>query len=544
MSETSTNTSSFQLGSLTKNLEFLYGVVLVTTLPSALGYLRRVMGSGHYEFAVLFIPVVVLLMKSRLDKLKSSAPGSRPVVLALMMATAVFMVLSTFVAPHFWILSFMSLTMCYVYDRYGMVGARAILPLWLILIVVIPLPRSLDNLLVTKMQLLASELASWILDALGLIHFRNGVVLITQTDQFMTEEACSGIRSLFSSLGAIGIYCVYKQYPIWRFAFNLLQTVFWVFVGNAIRITTVVWVADNWTKALAHGRPHEILGLCIFLLIIVLVISTDRILQVILDMSGRTAQNESSGEEMVIDVTAKSPQAGSSPKRSRAIVVAFAAFGLFLSVCGIRLMTADKENFVRNPLFEVPPFPISAEQDLPKKIGGWELQKFEPIDRSDDVILAAQSYTWTYKKGNVELVVSVDGPWEFWHDITICYRGIGWTTDVTHKFNLQAAGNQSNTGPLNHSRIELSRSTGERGLVFFAQHDLDGKEVGPSLLGGTISLESMKPIFLANIRYIFGIESNFDAGLRQYELPLATIQVFCANSSGLTEEQLSEIERF
>ncbi|MGI9515822.1 MAG: exosortase/archaeosortase family protein, partial [Pirellulaceae bacterium] len=397
MSEAISNkTGKFQLAALTNNLELMYGLVLAAQIPSALGYLKRMWGSGHYQFAVLFIPVVVMMMKSRLEQLQNTKRGSQPIVIFLICITAAFMVLSTFVAPMFWILSFMFLTFAYVYDKYGTEGVKAILPLWLIMAIVIPLPRGLDNLLVTKMQVMASEFASWILDALGLVHFRNGVVLVTETDQFMTEEACSGIRSLFSSLAAIGIYCVYKKYPLWRFLFNLVQTVFWVLVGNAIRIATVVWVAENWTRALAEGTPHELLGLAIFLLIILLVVSTDRILQVLIDMWRMRGDQEEFEEPVfdaqTIDGATTLNQKGKSWLRAW-IMPAFIVFALLLAFCDIRLMTTPSEGILRNPLFTMPPFPMSADNDLPQAIGEWELVEFEQFDRGEERILAAHSYT-------------------------------------------------------------------------------------------------------------------------------------------------------
>ena len=66
-----------------------------------------------------------------------------------------------------------------------------------------------------------------------------------------------------------------------------------------MRIATVVFVAENYTKALAEGRPHEILGLFIFFFIVLLVISTDRILQVIIDMRMASQNKESVGEPVL-----------------------------------------------------------------------------------------------------------------------------------------------------------------------------------------------------------------------------------------------------
>ena len=520
-----------------------YLIVLAATIPTAMGYLNRVWNSGHYQFAVLFIPLTLVMMHSRLAKIRYPQEGSPLITILLMSVTVSGLFVATFIAPHVWILSLISLICCYIHDKFGVEGIKKCLPLLLLLLVVVPLPRGLDSLLVTKMQIIASGMASWILDAIGLVHFRSGVVLVTPTEQFMTEEACSGVRSLFSSLGAVGLYCVYREYPVWRSIFNLTQTIFWVLFGNAVRIATVVFVSENYTRAIAEGRPHEMLGLVIFLLIIVLVISTDRIVQVLIDMRKLTS-DEGNATERTIEAVAKPAETSEKKKLPQYLRWGFSAVALILAFCGVRLMTSTVNAHVFNPLFDSPDFPISAEPDLPTSIAGWQLEKFEAISRGDEVILANQSYVWTYKKGNVVVLVSVDGPWEFWHDISYCYRGIGWTTEVTQNFDLQNDGQQPESGSLNHTRIELSKGSGEKGLVLFTQNDLNGNEVQPAMLGGAISLELIKLNMLQRFRSLLGNDFKFNAGARQYKLPLATIQVFCGNTNGLDEAQLKDIENF
>jgi len=84
--------------------EFLYLAILITQLPAALGYLKRVWGSGHYQFAVLLIPIAIWLMTSRLESVPRATTRSMPVLMLGLLGLIVTMVLSTFIAPMFWIL--------------------------------------------------------------------------------------------------------------------------------------------------------------------------------------------------------------------------------------------------------------------------------------------------------------------------------------------------------------------------------------------------------------------------------------------------------
>jgi len=520
--------------------EFLYLAILITQLPAALGYLKRVWGSGHYQFAVLLIPIAIWLMTSRLESVPRATTRSMPVLMLGLLGLIVTMVLSTFIAPMFWILFLLVLILTYVYDGFGWRGVRAILPFWVCLLVAVPLPRGIDGVLISKMQIMASQLASAMLDAVGVVHFRQGVILMTASDQFLTEEACSGVRSLFASLGAVALYCAFMAYPIWRFAFNLVQTLGWVLVGNSIRIAIVVLAAEWGYKSLASGWQHDVLGMLAFGLILGLVVSGDRLVQAFLPrrhVPGADTSGTRSGETGF--KFSQFPPTGVK----RGLMLMTLAIALFLGFCSVRLMMAPELSYLRNPMFKLPPFPVSEETDLPQEINGWELEHFEPIYRGDEVVLAANSYTWTYAKNEMQVIVSVDGPWEFWHDITACYRGTGWTADTSHRFSLADSSNPP-SGPLNHSRIKISKPDGEQGLVFFAQHDMRGQEVRPNMLGGTISWELIRLNFLNSVRRVFGIRGKLNQGFQAHKLPLCTIQVVGRNTEAWNAEQIDQAEQF
>ena len=82
------------------------------------------------------------------------------------------------------------------------------------------------------------------------------------------------------------------------------------------------------------------------------------------------------------------------------------------------------------------------------------------------------------------------------------------------------------------------------GLVLFTQNDLDGAEVQPKLLGGSVSLEFIKLNALQRLRGILGSDFKFASGYQENKLPLATIQLFCGNTNGLSDSDLLEIEKF
>ena len=74
--------------------------------------------------------------------------------------------------------------------------------LWLL----VPLPFRWDVRLVFALQDWSSRAASLMLDFWGVDHLLAGHILELPHQQFLVEEACSGIQSLFSLLAFAAIY--------------------------------------------------------------------------------------------------------------------------------------------------------------------------------------------------------------------------------------------------------------------------------------------------------------------------------------------------
>ena len=248
----------------------VYLVAMLAHLPILIPYFSKLWGRGHYQFFPILLLVVGWLAYDRLwrkdlDPEKQPSTPIRPKFnwpLALILGDLALLILASLMYAPFYVMpSIMALSAAYLIDRFGTNGFLRALPVWLLLILIIAPPSNFDKRLIHQMQFVASAMASWTLDTFGLIHFREGVVLVTESRQFFTEEACSGVRSLFSSFAAIAIFGVTRNYSLIRHALNLFQTLGWVLIGNAIRIAVVVYVSDNWTEAIATGTTHEMLGL-------------------------------------------------------------------------------------------------------------------------------------------------------------------------------------------------------------------------------------------------------------------------------------------
>ena len=457
---------------------------LVAHIPVGMEYSRRMWRAGHYQFFPLLMIVVAWLIYDRVQNAKVVNQESQTsnVLLGLNLATLVIATL--FYSPFLWILSLLFLIASFIYTIWGTEGLFSALPAWLLLLFVVPLPKNFDTYLINQMQFLSSQLASWLLDAFGQIHFREGVVLITEKKQFFTEEACSGVRSLFSSLAAISIFGVMNRYPLWRHLFNLSQTMIWVIVGNALRVAIVVYVSDNWTEEIATGTTHEMLGLVVFVFIFLLALSTDRGLSAWVSARENKSDRNVHGEveEAVVDGKAKvikKPQPVAQPAAedasSKSLTVGqwvligfFALFTLFAAKLTYNNLGGDFKSFDNLPLL--------AAEDMPAQVGGWQQSDFKHEIREAGGLLAPESFVWTYRnqKGQ-KLTMSLDSPYYYFHNLKSCYSGLGWKVNWDHRYKIVKP------DALDLTFLKMSKKQ-EHGICIFSAFDRNAETVIPPAL--------------------------------------------------------------
>ena len=517
----------------------VYLTAAIAHLPLLYGYFRINWNKGHYQFFPLMFLVVAWLIVDRLyDKsfsIRQSGQSSanpnngaleRAIATILIcgcgivLGTAIVLQSSFLVVP-----SIMLLVASWMVGRFGIAGFRKAFPAWMLLVFAIPLPWNLDAVLVNRMQFMASGLASWILDSLGQIHFREGLTLVTAKKQFFTEEACSGIRSLFSSLAAITAFGVLHRFNFSRFLFNWIQVVLWVIVGNAVRVAIVVYVSENWTEAIGSGAYHEMLGIAVFALIMLLALSTNRSI----DAFGSTDEEfEDAMEDSVIEIEARviRPKKNVPRPTKLASWIATACFA-FLLVLGARIVYAQYAS-LPTP-FDASALLDSAESDLPIEIEGWKVVKFEKSIRPQTSLLAPNSFIWTMKRGSETLVVSLDSPYHAFHDLTGCYRGLGW--DVGSSYDrLPDDGSDSFT-------LLTITKRGQHGIVLFSANGADGKPISRAI-SGSRSNSVRKNLLLAAGLYDPNDDSQHGAAL-----PISQIQVFYESSKPITESEQADLLR-
>lgn len=505
---------------------YLAIIAFLACLPVAADYSFRMWSKGHYQYFVMLIAMLGYWTWLRKEEIASYATPPKKLTLGILLGIgAVLLLASNLLSTSFvGALTLWYMSIVFAYWHWGTGGIRRIWSYWVVLLTIVPLPFLLDDKLTLAMQFWASNLASWILDAVGEIHFREGVVLIGQSRSFLTEEACSGIRSLFSSISLVALYGVIKGYPWWRNIFNLIQIVFWVLVGNAMRIALVVYGVTHWTEALGTGWLHQSLGLVVLFFILGLGLSTDQLVSFVI-RERRRDRDEEEAEPVQSRFT------GIKMTQPQFSIVLMIVMVLVFAIGARRTQVRFGDQ--RGLLASTVPMKEATQQAVFPKLEGWQLEGYEVVDRGKESIMAEKSYTWKLKNGKLTAIVSLDGPYNSWHDLSECYRGLGWKTSLKQRFEptdkeLFGAG---------HSELTMSKLSGEQGFILFATMDRDGNEVTPILASGVVTPKAIWEQISINISATLGIDADSAAKMRGIPLPASGVQLACFPERELTEAE-------
>jgi len=315
-----------------------------------------------------------------------------------------------------------------------------------------------------------------------------------------------------------------------------MQTIFWVLLGNAIRLVAVVVLADNVDRWYATGTGHELLGIVAFVFILGMVISTDALLTILI--YGPSAEG--------LDESLDPPSFGASaegmpifPLRPHAVWLLVGTLSM-IGIVGLRVASVHRHGLQSLNLAALPIIPNPVEGDLPPTLNGWQRVSFEHVERTvSTTTLAKDSFVWKYTNGNSAVVISVDCPWAEWHNLNVCYAALGWETDA--KYFIPNARQVPDKGK-RETQSELVMTKADRtGFVIFTVVDRNGQELSP-----TRHLEIQSPVAFARALLQeataslgFGLEAQFEVvGL---QLPATTIQMLTESPESLTGPQLDEL---
>jgi exosortase A len=147
------------------------------------------------------------------------------------------------------------------------------------LLLMIPLPGIVFNSIAFPLQLLAAQVSSVALEAVGVPVFREGNVMHLAAASLDVEEACSGIRSLISLI-ALGVLYGHLAFSNWTPRILLMVLVAPVAIAaNVLRVFVTGLLAHYVSVDTALGVFHLAGGWSVFLIAGALLLGASRVMQ-------------------------------------------------------------------------------------------------------------------------------------------------------------------------------------------------------------------------------------------------------------------------
>lgn len=384
------------------------------------------------------------------------------------------------------------------------------------------LPFGLDRTLIIGLQKIASRIASAWLDLQGIANVTTGVVVRTPEQDFLVEEACSGVNSLFVGLTIALFWALYSRFGVIRTVLFLGTVVFWVLLVNAFRVWAIVYTALRDMVDLTVEPNHTLLGLATFAAVMILAASTDWAFRFLLPPAyGSTSSEAAPGAVEPVMLRSKRP-----------FYVGLGTAGVMCLVSAIALFRPTEARAAAGTIADASLMPQLPPDLLPARLDLWELKSTERKQRDASDAFGMVSQMWMYHNGNFPVGLSVDGPYESWHDLGYCYGATGWQLRDSQNVDLVTEPGQR---PIPSVELNLYRGEGQRAVVMFTSIDSQGKIVVPPAAHGSL---------VRNLTNRLGLSSavtTADGGA--VVPPVFQIQLYAETDSEMTPEERASIDR-
>ena len=340
---------------------------------------------------------------------------------------------------------------------------KALLPAGILLLVIIPPPGHLEDMIGTRLRLFAVRASCHILDILSIQNYAYGSVIDIPGHQLLIEEACSGINSLMSVIAFSLLYGLWQRKRPLVVAMLTAIGIGFVLCANIVRITFGAVLVHYWKIDILSGTPHALLGMVLFAMSATVLVSFDRLL-ILLGIS-HVAHQAPTTDRPARDTFRKLLGLASRGGVPGAATWWTAAVAFF--VLGIAMQVRVGHAWTRSRVGD------SAVFSMPARIGDWKRMDDQAAAMGHPETDSIKSKFWLYRNGNLTAAVAMAYPFDGFHDATICYRSSGWDIRESAQF----ATPDAPQGGL--FRVRMTRFPLARALLYFGLTDEQGRTVPP-----------------------------------------------------------------
>jgi exosortase len=416
-----------------KKTQVITILVAITAILFSLPHVLAVLDKPQFQY-VLLVPFASFLLyrkvslRAAAESLAVQQSFALSIVSIVASVIAIIMIIAStlLVSPWLACLGALQAVMALLVCNTPQIGWAWLKP-WLALHLVLPPPLGLDELITRELRIFATDMSSGILDRIGTLHLRYASVIETPEKKFFVADACSGIHSLYVIIAAAVFLGFWNNRSAFHLGLLVMAGCTLVLFENVVRIVSVVYLLKyGWD--FSTGQPHTILGLLLFLLTIVSLVSADQFLKFLFSMGSGEEKNEKQASAFV-ERGLNYLGAGAASNR----LVAFAKVNLILFLLFGLICIFPFYFFLQSPLQAVssflhkdPVFPDLPDDFLNETFACLKRTGKRTLMRTEGDPFGRISQQWDLKGDKYEGTFSIDYPYSQLHDLCLCYKMIGW----------------------------------------------------------------------------------------------------------------------
>jgi exosortase len=258
---------------------WLYALLTIFFLPILIDLVKDWYADPNYSHGFLIIPIALFIFlkfhKNMIYPNKANIWGIATLLFGLAM-----LVLGSAAAEFFTVR--VSFVICVTGIGLSVLGWANFKQAWFvffILLFMIPIPGIIYYSATMPMQLFSSKAAYGLLQLVGIPATRAGNIINLPNYSLEVAEACSGLRSLVTLLALGAIYARLTLPGVWRPALLFVITVPIAICANIFRIFITGIGAHLISPKVAESFLHEISGIMVFLIALVMIIFVGKLLK-------------------------------------------------------------------------------------------------------------------------------------------------------------------------------------------------------------------------------------------------------------------------
>lgn len=514
-------------------IAWFWGLMAICTVPFMFPYFFAAWNQEHFQYIPL-VPIVVFgLAYTRFDGIVTP-PSGRFAKSCLGLAVFFFIIAAMLRSSWLGAFGVIFLTLSFL-QSLKQDDDSSLLYLAIPFLLFIRLPQLRAQALIVRLQRTTTDLSSVILDFVGVPNFVQGNTISLADKQLFVDEACSGVRSLFTLMFFALALLVYRKRSVYLTPLMLAVGIVLAVFGNVIRVTTIS-LAQAWFEYdLATGFQHDLLGHGTLLLSLGLMLSADRLIESVfhsIDRGGETSNPLISlwnffftphGESGKFSGTART-RVMNLDKTYLLVLKASAGIAIVVAswmTIGKTIDRLNRNNFVSDSDLIFEPSPdLVTQVNAPISLVSHQTYRNGSILENARLGKNADIYTCSIAQRPGEIVISQ--PYVGWHELTVCYRGLGWVQKRRREVSVPG------TKPV--VVADFVRGDGGLGYLFFTAMNADGST--PISLGSSRLQRWLSPF----------IPTLLDAPAEITGIGETTmIQYWHVTNKELSQDEISEI---